>query len=848
MNKLYLLLIAVIAYGCGTSKQVVDEVIIEEEYLDTLMVTAPAVVADKDLPQLPVYNAAATRTYDILHTALDLSFDWDKEEVIGQADIKLTPIFYPIEEVILDAKNFVINTVASSGRSLSYKYEDDRLAIKLPKSLKRGEQVTLTIDYIARPSQNAGGGSAAISGDQGLYFINPRGEVEGKPTQIWTQGETESNSKWFPTFDKPNERMSQEITLTVDDKLTTLSNGLLVSSKKNTDGTRTDHWKQDKGHTPYLAMVAIGDFATVKEKVDGLEYAYIVDPPYEDDAKAIFNHTPEMVKYFSELLDYPFPWDKYSQIVVEDFVSGAMENTSASIFGDFVQKNRLELIDNGNDNIVAHELFHQWFGNLVTTESWANLTLNEGFANYSEYLWKEHKYGKYDAEAHRLSEMMSYFRSTDGGDTHPLIHYGYDDREEMFDTHSYNKGGLVLHMLRQIVGDEAFFASLSKYLHDNEYTAVEVDELRMAFEDTTGLDLNWFFDQWYHNAGHPEINVSYDYDDISDELKITYEQIQKKDHHKEIFVLPVDIAIYDNQGKVRYEPVILDKRRDTITIRNTKEKPMAVVLDGKRYLLAKINQDISQDQALFLIKHSKEFLDKVYAFRQLDREQLKPLAGQLLEEPFHEMKQLGIDLAEKEQVAKLERLALEDGHSGVRAFAAKKLRLLDYQKGLAVAKKILSTDLAPLPYTEALTIINEENPDQADQEMNRLLREDESSYTPYLASLMAYKGDQKFIPIIRRNLNGLSYQALPPTFMAYKDLVVNAPEDVMLQEANHINDLIAKTDQSYVKILSFDILKDMIRILKERNGKNDIIKNLQDKMDDIIENEPDEEVKRMLRE
>jgi len=223
-----------------------------------------------------------------------------------------------------------------------------------------------------------GGGSAAITSDQGLFFINPRNEDSEKPQQIWTQGETEWNSRWFPTTDKPNERCTQEMYLTVEDKYVTLSNGLLKSSKKNADGTRTDYWK--------------------------------------------------MVKY---------PWQKYSQVVVRDYVSGAMENTTGVIFGDFVQKTERELIDNHNDGIVAHEMFHHWFGDYVTCESWANLTMNEGFANYSEYLWFEHKYGREEADRHLRNEMNGYLGSVGQGGAHPLIHWGYNDKEDMFDAHIF---------------------------------------------------------------------------------------------------------------------------------------------------------------------------------------------------------------------------------------------------------------------------------------------------------------------------------------------------------------------------------------------------------------------------
>ena len=327
--------------------------------------------------------------------------------------------------------------------------------------------------------------------------------------------------------------------LTVEDRFNTLSNGVLISSKKNNDGTRTDYWKMDLPHAPYLFMVAIGEYAVVKDSWNGKVVDYYVEPKFEEYARDIFPHTPEMLQFFSDKLGVTYPWPKYSQVVVRDYVSGAMENTSAVIFGEFMQGTDRELVDNRqNENIVAHEMFHHWFGDLVTCESWANLTLNEGFANYSEYLWLEHKHGKDEADFHRMQELSGYMQSA-ARDIHPLVDFGYENKEDMFDAHSYNKGGLVLHMLRNYVGDDAFFASLQKYLKDHSFSDVEGHELRLAFEDVTGEDLNWFFNQWFFSQGQPELNVDYDYDEDSKQVIVTVEQVQDPKEMPPIFELPV---------------------------------------------------------------------------------------------------------------------------------------------------------------------------------------------------------------------------------------------------------------------------------------------------------------------
>ena len=207
-----------------------------------------------------------------------------------------------------------------------------------------------------------------------------------EPIQIWTQGETESNSAWFPTIDKTNQKTTQELTLTVDNKYVTLSNGKLVSQKKNTDGTRTDYWKMDLPHAPYLFFAGVGNYAVIKDTWKGKEVSYYVEPEYASVARKIFGLTPEMMTFFSKVTGVEFPWAKYAQITGRDYISGAMENTTATLHSDIAQRDARELVDgNGWESVIAHELFHQWFGDYVTTESWSNLTVNESWSRSAAF-------------------------------------------------------------------------------------------------------------------------------------------------------------------------------------------------------------------------------------------------------------------------------------------------------------------------------------------------------------------------------------------------------------------------------------------------------------------------------
>lgn len=605
--------------SCGTSKKISETTPAQKEVeswtLDTLEIEPANTELFND--EVKIYRASQVRYHDLIHTALDLKFDWEKEKVIGTAIVTISPLMYPQSNAILDAKNFEFKKVAlgkSGQKNLKYTYDGKCINIKLDRTYKRGEKIDLYLDYVATP--RADGGSAAITSDKGLFFINPRLEEKNKPQQIWTQGETEHNSNWMPTFDQPNERATQEIKLTVQDKFITLSNGLLINSTKNANGTRTDHWKMDKPHAPYLNMIAVGEFSKVKDQWKDIPLAYYVEKEYEKDAKAIFANTPEMLEFFSGILDYKYPWQKYDQIVVRDYVSGAMENTTAVIFGQQVQKHANELEETNNDYIVAHELFHHWFGDLVTTESWSNLTLNEGFANYSEYLWFEHHYGKDYAEQHRESELEGYLASGFYGNFHPLVWFEYEKPEDMFDAHSYNKGGLALHMLRHLIGDEAFFGALNLYLKKHEYTAVEVDELRMAFEDVTGLDLNWFFDQYYIGTGHPILNVKYAHKDGITEVSI--EQVQDPKAFRPVFKLPIEFAIYDENGKETIVKDTITKRNQTFALPNSKKE--LIIFDPSAVILGQITEVRTFEENVQILKKSKNYIKKSNAFNSINND------------------------------------------------------------------------------------------------------------------------------------------------------------------------------------------------------------------------------------
>jgi aminopeptidase N len=576
-------------------------------------------VPGKQLKKLD-YQPSSTRINDILHTKLDVRFDYKKQYLYGKATITAKPYFYNTSTLTLDAREMeikevvLINTTSASQTPLQYDYKDNTLTIHLGREYNNNEEYTVLINYVAKPNElKQVGGSDAITDDKGLYFINPLGEEQDKPQQIWTQGETQSNSVWFPTVDRPNERMTHEIYMTVNKNLVTLSNGELAFSIDNGDSTRTDCWKMNQPHAPYLVMMAIGDFAVIKGKWRDKPVDYYVEKEYAPYAKAIFGNTPEMMEFYSNKLGVDFPWNKYAQIVVRDYVSGAMENTTAAIFGEFVQRNNRELLDKNYEHVVAHELFHEWFGDLVTCESWSNIPLNESFATYGEYLWNEYKYGRDVADYYSELSRNGYFAESENKQL-PLIRYYYNNREEMFDAHSYNKGGQILHMLRKHVGDEAFFAALKKYLQDNKYSTVEIHNLRLAFEQVTGEDLNWFFNQWFFSSGHPDLLITNTYDAVAKKQKVQIKQLQDT-LTTPTFKIPLMVDIYA-EGIKKSHKITLTKINETFEF-DVATAPNLVNVDAEKMMLCEKAEQKSNTEWAYQYKNAPLYLDRKEALNGL---------------------------------------------------------------------------------------------------------------------------------------------------------------------------------------------------------------------------------------
>ncbi|WP_201978389.1 M1 family metallopeptidase [Hymenobacter rubidus] len=719
-------------------------------------------------PESP-YRASATKINDLVHTKLDVRFDYAKRYLYGKEWVTLKPHAYPTDSLRLDAKGMDIKAVAlvSGGQQtpLKYDYADGmNLRINLGRSFKPGEEYTIYLDYTSKPDELKVQGSAAITDAKGLYFINPDSATAGKPVQIWTQGETEGSSAWFPTIDRPNQKTTEEISMTVPSKYVTLSNGRLASSTPAGPGLRTDVWKMDLPHSPYLFMMAVGDFKIYKDTWRGKEVNYYLEPKYAPFAKQIFGNTPDMLEFYSNRLGVEYPWNKYAQIVARDYVSGAMENTTATLHGEQVQMTDRELLDReySSESVIAHELFHQWFGDYVTAESWSNITVNETMADFSEGLYAEHKYGKDAADAHYYRYLRRYLMSPRDA-TKTLVRFHYDQQEEVFDLVSYQKGGAIMDMLRTYLGDDVFFAGLQKYLKDNAFGNGESHQMRLAFEAVSGQDLNWFYNQWYFAPGHPVVTIDYAWDTARKTQSVTVKQTQAG----QTFQLPFTIDYYVG-GKVLHQAVTMTEATQTFSMALPARPELVNVDANKKTLWLKTdNKPIAE--YVYQYSHAPLFVDRLEAVAAAAKEQTTNAAARgvllaALNDKFYMVRQGALEALnlEDKTVAKaaapaLRKLAATEKNTIVMAQLLKALGEAKDKKD----EKLFSQQLNSLSYGvqgAALGALAAVQPTQALARAKALEGDSHSALTQAVVATYAQAGGAAEWPFVRDKFDAARVQ------------------------------------------------------------------------------------------
>ena len=633
------------------------------------------------------YKPEREKIFDLVHTKLKVDFNFSDKTMNGEAWVTLKPHYYDANKVVLDANTMIISEVKLNEKNLNFTYNDFDLEIVLPKTYTKNQEFTLYIKYLSQPEKVKDRGSKAITDAKGLYFINTDGFDKNKTAQIWTQGETQANSAWFPTIDAPNQKMTQEIEITVPNKYVTLSNGALINQTKK-GKNRTDHWKLDKKHSPYLAFIGVGEFEIIKDNYKNIPVDYYVEKEYAPYAKEIFGLTPEMIGFFETKLGVEFPWNKYSQIVVRDYVSGAMENTTAVVHGEQAYQKPGQLIDNNiQENTIAHEIFHHWFGNLVTSESWSNLALNESFANYSEYLWREYKYGKVNAEMHLFDQVEAYKNAQDAKNK-SLVRFTYDDREDLFDLVSYNKGGAILHMLRKVVGDKAFFEGLKQYLTKYQYQSAEVHQLRLVFEELTGKDLNWFFNQWFYGAGHPDIQVSYDYNTLRKTVTVNLFQLQAG-----YFQFPISIDVFEGSKKTRHT-VFVDAKDASFTFPYNSQ-PNLIQINSDNNLICDLNENKILSDYIFQLKHADNFVHRREALLEVVKKQEEKDAFNAVVEALND-ESYKIRILALENIDLINKFSKRDAINKIINMANNDKKTLVQASAIGTLGKLIDVELIPI--------------------------------------------------------------------------------------------------------------------------------------------------------
>ena len=727
-------------------------------------------LAQTDTSGRGLYRATPEKKTALKHTKLKVDFNFSNQTMDGEEWLTAAPFFYPTDSLILDAKTMLIHKVALEQhgklQNLPYTYRDDLLRIKLPKKYQKDENYTVYIKYTAQPEKVPNNGNLSISDTKGLYFINPEGKPEDYPRQIWTQGEAESSSCWFPTIDKPNQKTTQEIEMTVPDSFVTLSNGLLKSSEKK-GNLRTDYWVMDKPHAPYLFFMGAGEFAVVKDTPwrGKVPVEYYVEKDYAPLAKKLFGNTSEMISFFSERFGYDYPWAKYAQIIVRDFVTGAMENTTAVSHSESAYQSEEALNDqNYWEYIIAHELAHHWFGDLVTAESWANLTVNESFANYSEYLWLAHKYSKDVADYHLRNNTQQYHQRPDDFKK-DLVRFDYTSTDDMFDMVSYNKGGAILHMLRHYLGDEAFFQGVTNYLKAYAYGNGEAHQLRLSFEKISGKDLSWFFNQWYFGNGNPTVKVEKYYDTSKKQLTVKITQLQSEDLY---FQFPLDIDIYQDNKPIRHT-VWVDARQENAFTFAVSKAPALVNINPEGVVVMEEQYPKTIKEYLFQIQHAPELKSRLEAISYLEAGKGKEVVLAALRDPYFKIRKAALELLEgyqltKKDLALVEKIATSDPENLARAAAIWVLNNQEDKRYTALYEKALTVPSAAIK-NAALDGIARTNPSRAKQFLEK-------------ANPADLEGDQLlgFVSVITQYKMDKYLPAMMPYLVNYSFLVEDEPQ------------------------------------------------------------------------
>jgi len=593
---------------------------------------ATAQAYDHPLFTGPAHETPLSR-FDQEHLRLALRFDEARRRVFGDATLRLTPLDTLADTLSLFAAGLAIDSVQFGAL--------DSAKVDVPFRLGQGDSLLIALDTL-RVRQAPFEVRIVYSAQprRGLYFIQPSKNHPNQKRQIWTSNAPEESRHWFPVFDFPGDKLTSELLVTVEEPLRVLSNGRLVEEATNDDGTITSRFVQDQPHAPHLIMLAAGEYEIVREQVRPsigrpIPLSYWVYPERLDDAARTFGRTPDMMRFFTEHLRVPFPWESYAQVVLRQFHAGAMANTGVATLSDRVVIDQRAALDDHPDGLVAHELAHQWFGTLVTARYWDDVWLDEGFASYLSALFEEHHAGE-DALALRLLSYADHYQAEARQYRRPLVWNRWDDPAQMFDAHSSWKGAWVLHMLRRRLGDALFWKVLEQHLTTYAFKPVETADFRRVLRSVTGERFDDFFAQWVEAAGHPVLDVRYSYDAEEGTLAVTVEQVQQGFRVPDVFTTDLTLEVHALTEAFRFE-VALSARRQTFTL-PLPMRPRFLLVDPDGDLLAEVRVDQPARAWVGQLRYAPDPVPRIRAARALatsadDPALLVALRSALREEP-----------------------------------------------------------------------------------------------------------------------------------------------------------------------------------------------------------------------
>jgi aminopeptidase N len=566
----------------------------------------------------PHYNP--DRPGQVEHIFLDLALDIPNQSYQGTCTIRLKPVRDGVDRLTLDAVNLEIQSVKISGVDQSFDYDGETLQVRLTEPTTTGNSIELAIAYQVEKPQ------------RGIYFIAPNEHYPNKPVQVWTQGEDEDSRFWFPCFDYPGQLASSEIRVKVPKPLIAISNGELIATEEAGE-FKIYHWLQKQVHPSYLMTLAVGDFAELRDEWNGRPVLYYVEKGREAQARLSMGKTPQMIEFFSQKYGYPYAFPNYAQVCVDDFIFGGMENTSTTLLTDRCLLDERAAIDNRNtESLVAHELAHQWFGDLVVIKHWSHAWVKEGMASYAEVLWTEKEYGDQEAIYYLLGQARQYLDEDASRYRRSLVTHVYREAIELYDRHIYEKGSCVYHMIRSELGDELFDRAIATFLKDHAHSTVETIDLLRAIEKSTGRNLLFLFDQYVYRGGHPDYKVAYTWDSDSNLAKITVIQTQE-----ELFDLKIPIAVGYVQNNTTTVTVRVHEKEQSFYL-PLEKKPDFISFDVGNAHLKTIALEYPLPELKAQLQFDPDPIARIYAAEAIAKkgglEAVKVLSEALKTDPF----------------------------------------------------------------------------------------------------------------------------------------------------------------------------------------------------------------------